>query len=313
MPKLEATPTWLKAPVIGPRIGVDRANKAILGVVIAQEGPFREPDPRGEFDGKSLKEIVRMMKAKPSGLKSRFGHPSLSSDAAGSAIGRMKSPRLDSVTVDRDGTSVTLQAVRADLHLDASAFETNPNGNLGEYLLTVAESDAGLISSSLVLQVDEEVRLNKDGTRKLDDAGNPLPALWRPRVLHASDITDEGAAVDQLLSPGGADAVTLAVVQAEKVLDKVFAGQARDVIQSRCTAWLGRYLDRKFAATSSEIDLEGQQAALAPAECPVTGEPCTRGCPDADHCVMEEEGDLAAKASDEVLMADVELRLREAM
>lgn len=331
MPKLEASPTWLKAPTAGPRIGVDRANRVILGVVIAQEGAFREPDPRGEFDAKSLREVVRLMKAKPGGLKSRFGHPGLSSDAAGSAIGRMKSPRLDSVTVDRDGQQVTLQAVRADLYLDASAFEANPNGNLGEYLLTVADSDPGLIGTSLVLQVDEEYRLNKDGTRKLDDDGIPLPPLWRPRALHASDITDEGAAVDQLLSPGGADAVTVAVAHAEKVLDRVFADADRETIKSRCSAWLGRYLDRRFGEMASvgslgikltvdtsefekglerakqKLDAVQEPAAAATVTCPSTGEAYESGCASPEACELK-ASEMAAK---EVDALDAEIFGRE--
>lgn len=247
MPQMKAAPDWLKASVTAPRVGVDRTNRAILGAVIAQEGPFRESDPRGEFDGKALKQIVALMKEKgATGLKARFGHPAASSDAAGTALGRWKNPRLDSVQVKRGGESVELQAVRADLYLDASAFEVNPNGNIGEYMLTIAESDAGLISTSLVLQVDEEYRLNKDGTRKMDDDGNPLPPLWRPTRLHASDITDEGAAVDQLLSPNGADRVTAMLKQGADILDKVFAGQERDTIEVRCLSFLARYLDHRF-------------------------------------------------------------------
>lgn len=263
MPQMEATPTWLKVGATAPRIGVDRENKTILGAVVAQEGAFRESDPRGEFDGKALKEIVRLMKAKsPAGLKARFGHPNLSGDAAGSAIGRWHNPRLDSVTVDRNGEKVTLQAVRADLRLDASAFEVNPNGNLGDYMLTIAESDPGLISSSLVLQVNEEFRLNKDGTPKLGEDGKPLPPLWRPTVLHAADITDEGAAVDQLLSPGGADMADAVVRQGSEMLNRLFPNATRDVIEARCSAYLGRYLDGRFG-TESASSLSASQRVLA--------------------------------------------------
>lgn len=246
MPKLKANPDWLRANFTAPRVGVDRENKVILGYVVAQEGPFRETDPRGEFDQQSLSTIVQLMTAKQGGLKSRFGHPSLSSDAVGTSVGRARDPYLDSVRVERDGRIVELRAVRANLHLDPSAFEANPNGNLGEYLMTVAESDRGLISSSLVLQVDEEYRLNKDGTPQTDKDGVPLPPLWRPTVLHASDITDEGAAVDNLLSTGGANRLDGVVREACKMLDSVFMGQDRDVVEERCRAWLGRYLEMRF-------------------------------------------------------------------
>lgn len=239
--------SWLKVATDAPAIGVDRANRAIMGAVIAQEGPFRETPPRGEFDEKSLKMIIKLMKAHPNGLKSRFGHPSLSDDAAGSAIGRWTEPRMDSVLVSRGGEKVELMAVRANLFLDASAGPVNPNGDLAEYLMTVAESDAGLISTSLVLQVEEEFRLRKDGTRETDEEGTPLPPLWRPIWLHASDITDEGAAVDQILSPrGGADLPDATVRLASQWLDRLFAGQSREVIEARCSAWLERYLTARF-------------------------------------------------------------------
>lgn len=250
---MKTEPDWLRADVVAPRIGVDREKRIILGYVVAQEGPFREPEPRGEFDLKSLREIIRLMKAKSNGLKSRFGHPSLSSDAAGTAVGRARDPRLDRATVDRDGGHVSLMAVRADLHLDKSAFESNPNGNLGEYLLTVAESDNGLISSSLVLQVDEEWRLNKDGKPQANEDGTLLPPLWRPKVLHASDITDEGAAVDKLLSPNGVDLADAAVRQGSQLLDKLFSGQSRSVIEARCNAWLARYLTMRFGGDDEPV------------------------------------------------------------
>lgn len=238
---------WLKADAKAKAIGVDREARAILGAVVAQEGPFREADPRGEFDKKSLRTIVALMKEAPGGLKARFGHPSLSDDAAGTAIGRWHNPRLDKVLVSRGGAQVELEAVRANLHLDKSAGPVNPNGDLAEYLLTVAESDPGLIATSLVLQVTEEYRLKKDGTRELDDEGKPLPPLWRPTKLHASDVTDEGAAVDAILSPrGGADLPDDVVRLATQALDRLFAGQTREVVEQRCGAWLERYLSRRY-------------------------------------------------------------------
>src|SRR5262245_9637458 len=110
---LKSVPDWLRANVTGPRVGVDRAHGIILGYVVAQEGRCLESGPRVEFDTKSLGEILRLMKAKPTGLKVRFTHPSLSGDGLGTFLGRAKNPRLDTVSVERDGETVELQAVRA--------------------------------------------------------------------------------------------------------------------------------------------------------------------------------------------------------
>src|SRR5262249_55387795 len=95
-------------------------------------------------------------------------------------------------------------------------------------------------------QVTEEDRLGRDGEPLRDADGYPLPPLWMPTVLHASDLTDEGAAVDQLLSPGGADLPDSVVRQGSQLLDRLFRGQSREVVEARCRAWLGRSLALRF-------------------------------------------------------------------
>jgi len=244
--KLLLEPEWLKADAKGRPVGVDRENKIILGYVVAQEGPFKTPG-RGEFDAKALQTIVKLMRAEPDGLKSRFTHPTLSDDGLGKFLGRAKRPRLDSTRVQREGEAVELRAVRADLHLSDTAFDT-PNGNLGKYVLDLAEQDPNALSSSLVVTKEDEVRLNSDGTRKLDDAGNPLPPLWRPIQLHATDILDEGDAVDGLLSAGlSLEGLPDEIVRrATQMLTAAFPDAPREVIRARGLAWLERYLDYRF-------------------------------------------------------------------
>jgi hypothetical protein len=221
---------WLRAGFDGRPIGVDREKQMIRGYVVAQLGPFKTPG-RGEFDRRSLEQIVKLTNAAPKGLKSRFAHPTLSSDGVGKFLGRVKNARLDG---DR---------VRGDLHLDPSSFNT-PNGNLGGYVLALAESDSDALSSSLVLTVDKEIRLNKDGSRKADTTGEPLPPLWRPKQLHASDVVDTGDAVDGMLS---IDTLPDSVVRhASDLLDRAFPDLNRAELTARARAWLNRYLDRRF-------------------------------------------------------------------
>jgi len=234
---------WLRAEVTSDGVQVDRQNNVIHGYVMAQEGVFK--DRRGEFDHKSLRQIVRLSKAAPSGLKVRFGHPTLSDDGLGKFLGRAKNPRLDHVLVERDGEKVQLEAVRADLHLDPSSFET-PAGNLGEYVMQRAASDPESFSSSLVLKKTDEQRLDSKGRPKLDDEGNELPALWRPIELHASDVVDTGDAVDGFLSAEGLpDHV---VREATHLLDEQFSGRDREEVKRRCEAYLQRYLNWRFGA-----------------------------------------------------------------
>lgn len=234
MPQLKPSPEWLRAAAKAPPIGVDRDKNIIHGYVVAQRGPFKS-EGRGEFDDKGLATIVSLMAAKPAGIKSRFAHPSLSGDGIGSFLGRAKNPRLDD---DR---------VRADLHLDPTAFDT-PNGNLGKYVLDLAESDPDALSSSLVLKTDKVTRLDEKGRPMLDDDGNELPPLWYPTAVHASDIVDTGDAVDGLLSAGiSIDGLSDAVVRrGVELLDQQFAGQGPEAIRARCHAWLERYLSMRF-------------------------------------------------------------------
>lgn len=270
---MPAKPEWLRANAQGA-VGVDRANKAILGYVVAQEGAFLEPDPRGEFDEKALKQIVKLMKLNKNGTKIRLGHPSLSDDGISKYMGRAKNPRLDRVTVNRDGQQVELMAVRADAYLSETAFEGNPNGNLGEYMLARAEEDPDSLSSSLVLQVDEEYRLEKNGTRKLGDDGKPLPPLWRPLSIHASDFVDQGAAVNGLLSADALAGLPDAIVrQGCQLLDAQFAGQTRNVVQARLNAFVVRYLGYRFGSDGDEAEgfateVEPESISVAQADAP---------------------------------------------
>lgn len=249
---LPEQPHWLKVGAQGS-IGVDRENRAVLGYVVAQQGPFREPTPRGEFDEKSLRQIVSIMRLNKNGTKVRLGHGTMSDDGVSRFMGRAKNPRLDSVTVSRDGKEAQLLAVRADLYLAEAAFETNPNGNLGEWLLTLADEDPGAIGSSLVLQAQEEWRLDTHKQRKRDDDGNELPPLWRVTKIHSSDIVSDGAAVDELLSAEGMDSNLL--LQGVSLLDAQFAGQTREVVRARLSAFMERYLTHRFGEDEGHSDL----------------------------------------------------------
>jgi len=252
--KLATTPEWLKADASGNPVGVDRKNEIIHGVIIAQEGQFKS-EGRGEFDKAALKQIVKLTRAAPNGLKSRFAHPSLSGDGVGKFLGRIKNPRMDVISVrESEGELKTdeINIVRADLHLSKTAFQDNPNGNLGKYVMDLADDDADAFSTSLVLTTDKTLRMDKFGRPLRDEDGNELPPLWFPRRLHASDVVDTGDAVDGMLSTDGLpDAI---VRQGTTLLDEQFAGQTREVVESRCVTWLQRYLDNRYGEPEDEGD-----------------------------------------------------------
>jgi hypothetical protein len=240
---------WLKTRTTGRPVEVDRDAGVLRGYVVAQEGPFKS-EGRGEFDGKSLRTIARLMRREPKGLKSRFAHPDMSNDGLGKYLGRARDPFMDTVTILRDGESVQLEAVRADLHFADSASAT-PSGDLAGYVMDLASEDSDAISSSLVLEREVEYRLEKDGTPRKDDDGNELPPLWRPLRLHASDIVDTGDAVDGLLSASlSAEGLPNEVVyRAAELLRSQFAGKDREFVQHRLSAWCERVLDHYWPDT----------------------------------------------------------------
>jgi hypothetical protein len=78
------------------------------------------------------------------------------------------------------------------------------DGNLGGYVMDLAESDPDALSSSLVLQTEKVQILDEKGRPKKDDKGEDVPPVWLPTKLHASDVVDTGDAVDGFLSAPGA-------------------------------------------------------------------------------------------------------------
>jgi hypothetical protein len=200
------------------------------------------------------------MKAAPNGLKSRFTHPDLSSDGLGKFLGRAKNPRLDIIRErDSEGTLKTneIHVVRADLHIDPSSHKT-PSGDIGGYIMDLAESDPDALSSSLVLRADKTYRIDDKGRRLKDEnTEEDLPPLWTPTALHATDIVDTGDAVDGLLSTLSADGLPDAVVRnAAALMDRQFAGRPREFVRERAIAWLDRYLSRRFGEAAPEMPAE---------------------------------------------------------
>lgn len=245
MKTMPAEPQYLRAAVSGRPAKVDREAKALRGYVVAMEGPFKSAG-RGEFNAQGLAEIARMGNAAPRGLRSHYTHADLSSDGLGKFLGRARGFTMGT-TVNADGK--TVKAVRADLHFDSTAFHT-PNGDLATYVMDLAESDPDAISSSLVIRPREEQQLDGKGRPKVDADGELLPPLWFPEKLMGSDIVSVGDAVDGLLSasiPEALDADDF-VRLASLGLDKLFAGQSREVIEARVAGYLDRYLSRRFPA-----------------------------------------------------------------
>lgn len=234
---MKATSEWLKATVRAPLEQIDREAGIIRGVIGVEQGLLK--DGRGEFNELGIQQVFELSKAQPNGLKARFTHPSLSDDGLGKHLGRFKNPRQ--VTLQRaDGPR---KAVRFDLHIDPTSKNT-PNGNLGDYVMDLAESDPEALGASLVLRVREEEQIDDEGNLKLGTDGEPMPPLWFPEAIHALDVVGEGAATHSFLD------VELrfddAVQYGAMLLNKQFPNETREVIRARVVSWLDRCLDDRF-------------------------------------------------------------------
>lgn len=152
-------------------------------------------------DATFLGQVAEALGAQARGLKSRFTHPGLCSDGMGKYLGRSRGAWVDGDTV------------RSDLFISPAAAKS-PDGNLAEYVLTLAEDDPEAFGASIVFTRDrgaeEEFALangeehedeNGDTRRRFKspdpDNEHNLPHV-RLASLRASDVVDEPAA-----NPGG--------------------------------------------------------------------------------------------------------------
>ncbi len=168
---------------------VDREAHIVYGVAAAQAV---EALGHGVLlDGKTISQIVEHGNAARNGVKSRFTHPGLSSSGLGKYLGRLRNFR-------QEGDKAV-----ADLHLADSAFKT-PDGDLGTYVMDMAENDPDMFGMSIVFKggqvwslsdgseldtIDDEGRQRK----RPDNATTDKP-IMRLKQLLAVDAVDEPAA-----------------------------------------------------------------------------------------------------------------------
>jgi len=67
-------------------VKIDRDSAVINGFAVVTKGVTK--DSRGEFDDISLNSVVELGNKVKTGVKSRFGHPNMSSTALGTFFGQ---------------------------------------------------------------------------------------------------------------------------------------------------------------------------------------------------------------------------------
>ena len=142
-----------------------------------------------------------------SGIKARFGHPNMCSDALGTFLGRWKNLRQR-----EDGFVI------GDLYLSSTASDS-PRGDLRKYIEEMAAQEPGHFGASIVFARDGEAEQlfmeansnETDGFKSPDPANGANLPHARLSELHAADLVDEPAATDGMFS-GAAGAALAAQV-----------------------------------------------------------------------------------------------------
>lgn len=118
------------------------------------------------LDTEFVADVSRLGNEIAMGVKARFGHPNMSNEALGTYLGRFTNFRV----------SADEQQVLADLQLDESAYNT-PNGNLADYVLTLARTSPDQFGASIVFRVGTQYYRRADNGEKISQQ-----EYWRDEV-----------------------------------------------------------------------------------------------------------------------------------
>lgn len=165
---------------------VDAVGGVIKNVAIINAGLNKNGD---NIDDIFLRQITEQGNAQSQGVKARFGHPNMCKEALGTYVGRYKNFSMDATSV------------RADLHLDPLAKNT-PNGNLYDYVVSMAAKNDDMFGNSIVFKPAEEYEYKMEE----DADGKPIHKKYiRLESFIASDLVDSPAATNSLFRSTDAD------------------------------------------------------------------------------------------------------------
>lgn len=202
---------------------VDRENKIIRGVKIAQVGEFRSG--RGAFDQESLQTITHLINNDQSGKMSFLGHVKGGNDVERPLVGKIVNARMDGNNVARGDLKI------AELAMKPSATGGTP---VGESVMDLAEEEPRALEMSLclsftrkkkkigkspvwnVVEVDGcDVVRKGDATRDgLLNADDPSGTVDQPATKQGSDnLEDSTLALDQETKSFISDAVKTSVTE----------------------------------------------------------------------------------------------------
>lgn len=247
---------------------VDRKANIIFGANLMQVGDLNDGDARPwTVDAESLRQAQEMMSKGNNGSKARFTHPNMSSDGMGSYLGRWKNVRVDGGTL------------RGDLHIADAAFKS-PQGDLGTYVMDLAESDPEAFGVSLATRLDydnlqkfEDEQYEERRKARKDDKPEPEKKKWPMRFsdIRAGDIVDEPAATRGGMFDLTTPDLRNLPAQATVLLSTYFGDAEPEVVRGRINAFLDRYLSNR--ETPKMADEKPVDEVVEPTETPVEETP----------------------------------------
>ena len=190
-----------------PRLeNIDKEAEVLYGVQITLEG---EAKGHGVWLDREFCEAVAEQgnAMGDAGVKVRFGHPAMCSDALGTYLGRAKNFRV--VDLTRKETGEKSAGVLADIHIMPESHSA-PSGDLGKWVLEAAANSPDTFGQSIVFTYADLKSTNEDGdpilrsefesTSDFDRARGENKVFAVLGKLHGTDFTDTPAATDGVFS-----------------------------------------------------------------------------------------------------------------
>ena len=185
---------------------IDKENEVLHGVQITLEG-----EARGHgvwLDREFCEAVAEAGNAMgEAGVKVRFGHPAMCSDALGTYLGRARNFRV--VDLTRKETGEKAAGVLADIHIMPESHSA-PSGDLGKWVMEAAENSPDTFGQSIVFTYADLKSTNEDGDPILrsefdsdydfDKARGENKVFAVLGKLHGTDFTDTPAATDGVFS-----------------------------------------------------------------------------------------------------------------
>ncbi len=237
--------SFTAAELVGAHLGkIDKENEILHDVQITCEG---EAKGHGIYlDREFCDAVAEQGNALTQGVKVRFGHPAMCSDALGTYLGRATNFRVVELTRT---SGENASAVVADVKLAAEAHQA-PSGDLAAWVLAAAENSPDTFGQSIVFTYSDWVVKDADGNRHSyveechcdDDAKRKSYDQWLAQSvdgkeyavlgkLLGTDFTDTPAATDGVFSSDSLAAEAEALLEENPQIAEVLNTHPENAIE----------------------------------------------------------------------------------